>query len=584
MGSPHMPQMPHVMPMPKVHLPTLPGLGSRIKYQEAPYGRGGGADKAAKGKKWEDMTPAEIIAAARAILNEKGIGKYSQVASVLNKLIAIGTPEAIKVAVVGLSDLEPSIRELTAMKLAGLSDSVLRDIVARIVATSILPRERAAAALSVGHMPSPEYRNVLAGALTDKDSAVQIAAAEAIRRLGTTEAEIPALKSLLGSKLAGVRVAGVRALGVAGLPTLDLLMGLLKDNDPIIRAEAIRGIAAVAPDVFFQKTLPDDADKATPIRIGKLERLAGMWWANRDNKNLYDALLTIAKLYLKDNDWRVRVRAIKALRVIGTADVVDTLIGQIDTEIRNGGGRLLGDVLGGLKEITGQDFGGNIAAWRDWWKINKGSVVGAGANEAPSADAGNTIATPKLYNLPVTSKRIVLVLDGSGSVNWLNPDLYAQQLVALENFINSLPADTKVAVVIARDRYMKDGKPLGDRTWPDAPKTVLTEMTVGNKIALLSKVKARLAAIFQAKSGRMDLNEALEEAMAIPDTDTIVVISDGYPSAGRMVIPENILENIGIRNEYPSIRIDTITVNKAGTINDLMRKLAEQNNGQAVGR
>jgi hypothetical protein len=177
-----------------------------------------------------------------------------------------------------------------------------------------------------------------------------------------------------------------------------------------------------------------------------------------------------------------------------------------------------------------------------------------------------------------------LEIDGSSSVTWLNPQAYADLLVALENFVNGLPADAKVAVVLARDRYV--GK--GDRTWPDAPKTVLMPMTPANKIALLGKVKARLKAIFDAKSGRMDLNDAIEEAMAVPDTDTVVVISDGNPSAGRLVYDENLAENIGIKVEYPSIRIDTVTVKSKDTVkayvDALMKALADMTGGTAVGR
>ena len=63
-----------------------------------------------------------------------------------------------------------------------------------------------------------------------------------------------------------------------------------------------------------------------------------------------------------------------------------------------------------------------------------------------------------------------------------------------------------------------------------------------------------------------------------PDVDTIYLLSDGAPSAGKHTAPGEILREIRRKNRSRQIAINTISLGRS----DLMKKLAEQNGGVYV--
>jgi len=577
-----MPKMPHVMPVPKVHLPTLPGLHLPIYAQSAPHkpisAPGEDEEAAAADIKWDAMTPAQRLAEARRVLASTKYADISAKGTILGKLLNKDTgmlsAETVKIAVAALGDAEPMIREYAAMRLKGLLDAPLRDIVAGLITTGKSPLQRAAAAWSVGMMKGAEYLGALAAALKDRDPLVQQAAAEAIRNIGTTQAEVPALTALLVGKNSPVRIAAVRALGVAGLDTVATLKGLLRDNDPIVRAEAIRGIATIAPEVFLKDVLTDEWETSTPGRIAKLHRLAEIVAANPADAAAQAALLKLAVKYLADPAWQVRVRAIQTLNDIGTAEVVDPLIGQLATETAKGGGRLLGDTLATLQSLTGQGIGPNVAQWREWWKINRDSFVPGAKTVEPTGEGGNTMAVPDLLGVRIISKRVVFVIAASKGSIEINPERIAAAIEALKKALSQMGPDTKAAVIMVNNQLVG--------TTDRSSGANLIPMNAAGKQKLLNYVGVMVARLQGLTRGRGDVYDAMLEAFKIPETDTVILLSGTKPAYGKFVYPGNIADNVGIINEPLSIAIHTIRVGPAGDNKILMDGLANQNAGKHV--
>jgi hypothetical protein len=570
------------MPMTKTHILPIPGLRLPFYPQSAPHkpisAPGDEGEAAPEGVKWDAMTPAQRLAEARRVLAST---KYADISAkitvlgrLLNKETGMLSAETVGIAVAALGDAEPMIREDAAMRLKGLLDAPLRDIVAGLITTGKSPLQRAAAAWSVGMMKGAEYLGALAAALKDRDPLVQQAAAEAIRNIGTTQAEVPALTALLVGKNSPVRIAAVRALGVAGLDTVATLKGLLRDNDPIVRAEAIRGIATIAPEVFLKDVLTDEWETSTPGRIAKLHRLAEIVAANPADAAAQAALLKLAVKYLADPAWQVRVRAIQTLNDIGTAEVVDPLIGQLATETAKGGGRLLGDTLATLQSLTGQGIGPNVAQWREWWKINRDSFVPGAKTVEPTGEGGNTMAVPDLLGVRIISKRVVFVIAASKGSIEINPERIAAAIEALKKALSQMGPDTKAAVIMVNNQLVG--------TTDRSSGANLIPMNAAGKQKLLNYVGVMVARLQGLTRGRGDVYDAMLEAFKIPETDTVILLSGTKPAYGKFVYPGNIVDNVGIINEPLSIAIHTIRVGPAGDNKILMDGLANQNAGKHV--
>jgi hypothetical protein len=570
------------MPMTKTHILPIPGLRLPFYPQSAPHkpisAPGDEGEAAPEGVKWDAMTPAQRLAEARRVLAST---KYADISAkitvlgrLLNKETGMLSAETVGIAVAALGDAEPMIREDAAMRLKGLLDAPLRDIVAGLITTGKSPLQRAAAAWSVGMMKGAEYLGALAAALKDRDPLVQQAAAEAIRNIGTTQAEVPALTALLVGKNSPVRIAAVRALGVAGLDTVATLKGLLRDNDPIVRAEAIRGIATIAPEVFLKDVLTDEWETSTPGRIAKLHRLAEIVAANPADAAAQAALLKLAVKYLADPAWQVRVRAIQTLNDIGTAEVVDPLIGQLATETAKGGGRLLGDTLATLQSLTGQGIGPNVAQWREWWKINRDSFVPGAKTVEPTGEGGNTMAVPDLLGVRIISKRVVFVIAASKGSIEINPERIAAAIEALKKALSQMGPDTKAAVIMVNNQLVG--------TTDRSSGANLIPMNAAGKQKLLNYVGVMVARLQGLTRGRGDVYDAMLEAFKIPETDTVILLSGTKPAYGKFVYPGNIADNVGIINEPLSIAIHTIRVGPAGDNKILMDGLANQNAGKHV--
>ena len=80
----------------------------------------------------------------------------------------------------------------------------------------------------------------------------------------------------------------------------------------------------------------------------------------------------------------------------------------------------------------------------------------------------------------------------------------------------------------------------------------------------------------QFPAGGTNVFDPLASALEDGDVDTVWLLSDGDPTAGAFVFPDQILREVRRLNASRRVAIHTISV---GQESDLLRRLAEENHG-----
>lgn len=195
-------------------------------------------------------------------------------------------------------------------------------------------------------------------------------------------------------------------MGAGGSQAVPVLIEMLKDVDPVARESAARTLGLfggsakeAVPDLMAIIDDPDPGVKTEVIRalgyIGDTQAVPVLMDVLKEQlesgtdqyASYYAASTTITALSamkeaaapalplfieaVKSNDYSVASSALDALEVIGPTarDAVPTLI-----EIMEMGdeARLSGWIVADtLQVITGQEFGEDAAAWRNWWEANQ---------------------------------------------------------------------------------------------------------------------------------------------------------------------------------------------------------------------
>ena len=147
------------------------------------------------------------------------------------------------------------------------------------------------------------------------------------------------------------------------------------------------------------------------------------------------------------------------------------------------------------------------------------------SRSAPKRRAG----TPSYYGLSIQARRIVFVIDISGSMR--GPRLEAAQRELMQA-IDKLPEKTSLSIVAFSDRTTIWRKTL-------MPATPQTKQTAKNFVYLLRA------------GGRTAAYDALEAAFRF-DAEAIYFLSDGEPNAGKIPRPDAILKAVSQAQPYPA--------------------------------
>ena len=295
---------------------------------------------------------------------------------------------------------------------------------------------------------------------------------------------------------------------------------------------------------------------------------------------------------MKDPEVAVRVAVVDALRLLGGPDAVEILIGALEKST----GRVKDDIGDALVWLTGKDFGLDPLGWGQWWRENADAVAVKGISREEFdriKDEEANASTGLYYGLRIVSKYVTFVVDVSGSMEepYKVPESEAgKPRGGGGTGVTKKGEDRKGWVQRRKIEVARRELVRALDTIPDGTKFNIIKFSGSYSLwkpALVSmNDRIRSEAIAFAKNlgagGTTNVFDTLEAAMADPDVNTIYLLSDGAPTAGKHQDTPTILSQIAQMNQTRKCKIHTIGFHLSPGAEHLMRKLAEKNYGRFV--
>ncbi len=357
-----------------------------------------------------------------------------------------------------------------------------------------------------------------------------------------------------------VRAAAARALGAIGDREAVLpLLATLREDDILLRAESLFALGELRDDgavpamgVFLSGADPRLREVAA--------RSLGLLGSAKALPGLVRALEDVAPRVVES-----AAAALAMLAPVGVAVSVPAILDRwLAWHGRND--RVEEAFERAMARITGVDVGADPDLWKSWWAANKDRPKAEVKRDGPTTFSG-----ARYYGFGVRSDRVVFVLDISRSMSWNGRlDIARRELIQT---IEHLPARTRFSVISFSDAAWT----WSDKLLPASPETVRKAV----------RYVERLEPV-----GGTNSFEALRAAFADEEVDTIYFLSDGYPSAGGIVDPDEILTQVRELNRWRRVHIHAIAMLKGeppaefaaledGTAAErFMRRLAADNDGK----
>lgn len=343
----------------------------------------------------------------------------------------------------------------------------------------------------------------------------------------------------------------------------DVCSFLLTTLDNDIRRKA--DVTRVAPliGVLLASGLPDieqrlvkslDSFAATPAGVVAVLAVADELGKQADRLAL-GSLRKLTRLKCFAASFACRRSVVRAITKVSSAQAIDTLLEllpDLDGEVR-------GDVVRHLGQTTGQTHGTDSAAWLRWWKEHRAEFEQPAAGGAVGLKEMVVQGIPSYYGLTLYARRIVFVLDMSGSMKGVRLEAAKSELIQA---VSGLSEDVSFNIVIYSDHVA---------SW--------------QRSMVLANAKAKQGAIQFARGllarGNTATYDALESAMRF-DAEAIYLLTDGRPTAGKIVAADGIVAAVVRDNEVRRMSIYAIGIDtgKPGSEFDLfLKNLAEKNFG-----
>ena len=367
-----------------------------------------------------------------------------------------------------------------------------------------------------------------------------------------------------------------------------ILKRLFSDPDPQVRLAAQKGLAKLSEDDEVRQFLVDEFKKLQR-KQGAEDTFAQLLraLAATEDEALQTDLIKSLDEYLRSPKGNILlpmtliddlgqqgdVKAVQAIKLLSRArpfeakfgyrrcvvqavsnfrqpEAIDFLIALLPQSQ----GQLQYDIVQQLTKATKQKFRDEDKAWRAWWQDNRATFQFPKPGDPVVAFEDNVL---QYYGIPICAKRVVFVLDTSGSMRG-EPMEAAKR--ALTQTLEKLPDVVQFDVVMF------------DRT-VSAWQKELVSATRDAKSA------ATRAVLDRGMDRGTASNAALNAAFQL-DPEAIYFLSDGEPTDGR---PDQIISAITTLNRTRRVSIHTI-----GVVTDrtggaglalFMKPLADQNYG-----
>lgn len=428
----------------------------------------------------------------------------------VKKLAALGTDEGWELVLESLADRDGQVADTAQVALGEISDPQIVDGLfgrAGLAHKDLLVRERVAEAL--GRLAMPVDGRALARALDVRAPGVSRMLLWSIERLARAErlAGDPAeLAEAIDGELRNNRADEVRAAALATLAVLDapraerLARFHRRDASPAVRAAAL--------EAAIELELAD--------RFGWIEAA------------------------LADAAPSVRAAAVRAVALAPSRPALEILARLVVEEPRTS---LRARVLEVLRAATGYHHGPNPNAWRatlasipaDW----DGTPL-----VAPKPAAGGATTLAELARLDPCSDRLAILIDFSGSLwNERGEGVTRKQLLDPEfkELVAALPRDARFNVV----PYTGVPHPFQERLVAAEPRRVLEVQTAYERWSM---------------RGQGDAFGAIQTALADPDVDRILLLTDGAPTGGARWDLPLMVELLLEQNRFRHVVFDVVLI------------------------
>jgi hypothetical protein len=202
-------------------------------------------------------------------------------------------------------------------------------------------------------------------------------------------------------------------------------------------------------------------------------------------------------------------------------------------------------VLAALQSISGYKYRYDLRSWKHWLAEREPGWTRASRAPAAAVEPAEHQGTrAAALQLEAHGDRVAFLFDFSGSMWELLPDgRTPKEVVELElrRALEGLPEDTEFNLV----PYDEEPHPWQDAVVP------ATRSNVQAALDFFERLQLR---------GRGNVWDALCLALADPDVDNVVVLTDGYPTGGTHMEMELIAPLFGHRNRYRKVRLDAVLV------------------------
>ena len=326
-----------------------------------------------------------------------------------------------------------------------------------------------------------------------------------------------------------------------------------------------------------------------------------------------DTVFQTLKECLKDKNDTVLREAVLALKGKGKIEAVDPLI-ELLGRIEKGKGLVWVEIRKALHELTGGYDYSTAEKWKEFWQVRKEELKAGVKDPETAKPVGKEPRTwieeekkkaPKFFGQEVMSKKIMFVIDRSGSMQARDPAMKKSeggQLTPVDPNYKPGPEDPwggDTSLPQDRARIERIKKELAKCIAAMDPKTKFnviyfsSAMSVWQKKLVYANSGNKNAAIKWISGlgpmGATHTDDALKKAFENQEFDTMFLLSDGQPFRnGQMVPVDPILEWVRNANRQRKVKIFTFgfanvkttqSVNKEEMLK-LLQGLAKDHNGK----
>jgi len=390
----------------------------------------------------------------------------------------------------------------------------------------------------------------------------------------------------------------------AALPVMEAIVKDGKDTE--VLAAAVWGVSRLRRDTpewgaWEERLVALVTSKQESLRLAALAELAQGQDAAHE---------PIFRTALAAPEWPARSIALEWMVRQKSKAAVSALIEQFQKE--QPGSRMHNDFAKQLAKLTGMPLGTDSVRWAEWWKNSAESFEfpknagGARSKDAAkAAPPGGTSVGPRFYGVEINSLRVVFVIDLSGSMietvaelpkeyrheSGAKPTRIDVAKFELSRIVEALAPGSAFNIIsfsTGVDGWMDGlqevlggGKPGGGpksgREKEKSEKEIEKEKAKAAQLDAELRKKAQGYIDGLGANGGTNLYDALALAFEDQLVDTIIVLSDGQPSAGTVIDPVLIREDVKRWNTVRKIKIHTVSI---GTDFDVLKWISSDSGGE----